>query len=78
MSINDRLFEEADALDRRLAAGEPARPLEGVPFLVKDNLFTRGLRTTFGSRLCEHDVPDEDSISVERLRAGGGLLLGKT
>ena len=77
-TINDRLFEEADALDRRLAAGEPARPLEGVPFLVKDNLFTRGLRTTFGSRLCEHDVPDEDSISVERLRAGGGLLLGKT
>lgn len=68
----------AEAIDRRLASGEPARPLEGVPFVVKDNIFTKGLRTTFGSKLLEHDVPDEDSICVERLRAAGGVLLGKT
>ena len=77
-TLSDRILEDADAVDRRLASGEPARPLEGVPFLVKDNILTRGLRTTFGSRLLEHDVPEEDSICVERLRAAGGVLLGKT
>ena len=77
-TLNDRMLEEADAVDQRLAANEPARPLEGVPFLVKDNIYTRGLRTTFGSKLHEHDVPEQDSICVERLRAAGGVLLGKT
>ena len=79
-TVSDRAINDADAdaVDRRLAAGAPARPLEGVPFLVKDNLFTRGLRTTFGSRLHEHDVPEVDAICVERLRAAGGVLLGKT
>ena len=39
---------------------------------------TKGIRTTFGSLLLENDVPDEDTISVERLKAAGGILLGKT
>jgi amidase len=52
--------------------------LEGVPFLVKDVIPTRGLRTTFGSRLHEAFVPDEDAASVARLRAAGAILLGKT
>ena len=50
----------------------------GVPFLVKDNLETKGLRTTFGSRLLEDNVPTEDAVVVERLRAAGAVLLGKT
>ena len=68
----------ASAVDLRRAAGHPARPLEGVPFLVKDNLETRGLRTTYGSRLMESYVPSQDAICVERLRAAGAILLGKT
>ena len=77
-TLNEHALAEAETIDQRLAAGEPARPLEGVPFVVKDNIFTKGLRTTFGSKLLEHNVPDEDSICVERLRAAGGVLLGKT
>lgn len=77
-TLNEHVLADAEAIDRRLAAGESARPLEGVPFLVKDNIFTKGLRTTFGSKLLEHDVPGEDSICVERLRAAGGVVLGKT
>ena len=46
--------------------------------VVKDNIFTKGLRTTFVPKLLEHDVPDEDSICVERLKAAGCVVLGKT
>jgi amidase len=77
-TLNEQARADAEAIDHRLASGEPARALEGVPFVVKDNIFTKGLRTTFGSKLLEHEVPEEDSICVERLRAAGGVLIGKT
>ena len=77
-TLNEKALDEADAVDRRLAGGAAPRPLEGVPVVVKDNIFTRGIRTTFGSRILEHDVPEEDSICVERLRAAGAIVLGKT
>lgn len=77
-TLNDAALDEADAVDRRLAGGAVPRALEGVPVVVKDNIFTRGIRTTFGSKILEHDVPEEDSICVERLRAAGAVVLGKT
>jgi amidase len=77
-TLNDRALETAQAVDARLAAGAVARPLEGVPFLIKDILPTAGIRTTFGSLLLENDVPEEDALCVERLKAAGGVLLGKT
>ena len=69
---------DADAIDRRLAAGEPVGPLAGVPVAIKDLISTRGLRTTFGSPLYRDNVPDEDDIVVERLRAAGAIVVGKT
>ena len=77
-TLNDAALDEADAVDRRLATRATPRPLEGVPVVVKDNIFTRGIRTTFGSKILEHDVPEEDSICVERLRGAGAIVLGKT
>lgn len=77
-TANPEALHEAEACDRRLAAGEAARPLEGVPFLVKDIIETKGLRTSFGSRLMERHVPGDDAVCVERLRAAGAVLLGKT
>jgi amidase len=77
-TVNPAAVAEAEACDRRLQSGEKPRPLEGVPFVAKDNLQTKGLRTTFGSRLCENYVPEEDAIAIERLRGAGAVLLGKT
>jgi amidase len=75
---NPAAMEIAAGVDARLARGEAPRPLEGVPFLVKDNLETAGLRTAFGSRLMEANVPAESAICAERLAAAGAVLLGKT
>ncbi|WP_108663088.1 amidase [Acuticoccus kandeliae] len=77
-TINPRLLDEARAVDARLASGGAPRPLEGVPFVVKDILPTRGVRTTYGSRIFADHVPEISAICVERLEAAGGVLLGKT
>ena len=69
---------QAEALDARLAANEPVGPLAGVPLAVKDLISTRGLRTSFGSKLYADFVPDEDDIVVERLKAAGAVVIGKT
>lgn len=57
--------------------GGPLGPLHGVPYAVKDQFDTAGVRTTVGSRLLEHHVPTEDATVIARLRAAGGVLLGK-
>ena len=62
------------ALVRRAALG----PLHGIPVSIKDNTPTRGLRTTYGSKIFEHHVPDEDALVVERLKAAGAIVVGKT
>nr|WP_237465362.1 amidase family protein [Leucobacter luti] len=64
--------------DRRRAAGEPPRQLEGLPVAVKDLEQTAGMRTTFGSALHADFVPTSDSLVVERLRAAGAVIYGKT
>lgn len=57
---------------------EPLGPLHGVPVSLKDVLFTRGLCTTGGSRLFAEAVPEEDDVTVARLRAAGAVIVGKT
>ncbi|HEY0699106.1 MAG TPA: Asp-tRNA(Asn)/Glu-tRNA(Gln) amidotransferase subunit GatA, partial [Micromonospora sp.] len=68
----------ARAVDERRAAGEPLGPLAGVPVAVKDVLTTKGVPTTVGSRILEGWRPPYDSTIVERLRAAGTVMLGKT
>ncbi|MBO6939580.1 MAG: Asp-tRNA(Asn)/Glu-tRNA(Gln) amidotransferase subunit GatA [Deltaproteobacteria bacterium] len=73
----DWILADAEQLDARLAAGE-SLPLAGAPIAIKDNLCQRGTRTTCGSRLLEDWVAPYDATVVERLRAAGALLFGKT
>jgi aspartyl-tRNA(Asn)/glutamyl-tRNA(Gln) amidotransferase subunit A len=74
----DGALAQAAALDAQFAAGQPVGALAGVPVAVKDLICTRGLRSTFGSRLYADHVPDEDDVVVERLRAAGAVIIGKT
>jgi aspartyl-tRNA(Asn)/glutamyl-tRNA(Gln) amidotransferase subunit A len=70
--------DAADASGRRWKGGRPLGPLDGVPVTIKDNILAAGLRATWGSRLYENFVPDEDELPVRRLREAGAVILGKT
>ncbi|MCZ6842385.1 MAG: amidase [SAR324 cluster bacterium] len=70
--------KEARRAEQAVMKKERLGPLHGVPYSIKDLTFTKGIRTMRGSRIYEHFVPDEDPPLVERLRAAGGVLLGKT
>jgi aspartyl-tRNA(Asn)/glutamyl-tRNA(Gln) amidotransferase subunit A len=70
--------DAAAAAEVAVMTGEALGPLHGVPFSVKDLLFTRRMLTTGGSRLFADHVPEEDAVSVERLKGVGAILLGKT
>ena len=74
----DRALEGARAADERQARGEVLGPLHGLPIAHKDLVTTRGIRTTFGSRLFANYVPTEDDLIVERLNAAGTVTIGKT
>ncbi|WP_405094721.1 Asp-tRNA(Asn)/Glu-tRNA(Gln) amidotransferase subunit GatA [Micromonospora sp. NBC_01412] len=68
----------ARAVDERRAAGEELGPLAGVPVAVKDVLTTKGVPTTVGSKILEGWRPPYDATIVQRLRAAGTVMLGKT
>ena len=74
----ERARADADRIDEALAAGESLPPLAGVPLAIKDNLCTKGIRTTCSSRMLENFVPPYESTVTERLWQAGAVLLGKT
>jgi len=74
----ERARADADRIDALRAAGEPLPPLAGVPLAIKDNLCTKGVRTTCSSRMLEFFVPPYESTVTERLWQAGGVLIGKT
>lgn len=75
--LNPDFGAEADAVAARLSAGEHL-PLAGVPVLIKDNIWVKGLRVSQGSRLFADHVAPEDAEAVRRLRAAGAMILGMT
>jgi len=67
----------AQVAEAEIAAGCWRGKLHGIPYAVKDNYFTAGIRTCVGSRLMLDHVPDRDATAIVRLRAAGAILLGK-
>jgi amidase len=74
----ERALREARASDQQRASGAAPRPLEGLPFAVKDVTATAGVRTTYGSRVHIDHVPVADELCIARLRKAGAILVGKT
>ena len=72
----DVALRQAAAADARIAAGEVA-PLTGVPMMLKDNIVTRGVRTTCSSRMLENFAPPYDATVAARLYEQGAVLIGK-
>ncbi|MFE2943300.1 amidase [Streptomyces sp. NPDC059255] len=79
LAVNTAALDDADALDERLrTTGELSGPLHGIPVVLKDQIETAGLTTTYGSRTAEHNVPDRDATIVGKLREAGAIILAKT
>ena len=74
----DSALREASTADADFAAGTVRSPLQGIPIGVKDLVHTAGFPTSAGSRVLEGFVPTRDAVVVEKLRAGGAVIVGKT
>src|SRR3989475_1806155 len=74
----DAAVAAAREAEQAVMKGPVRGPLHGIPFSIKDLLYTKGIRTMSGSYICEHRVVDVDPAVVRRLRQAGGVMLGKT
>jgi aspartyl-tRNA(Asn)/glutamyl-tRNA(Gln) amidotransferase subunit A len=74
----DRALEQARAVDAKIAAKEEIGLLAGIPIGVKDNICTKGIRTTCASRMLENFIPPYESTVTEKLLAAGAVIVGKT
>jgi len=75
----EQALKDARVAERAVGKkGARLGPLHGVPFSTKDLVITKGIRTTFGTRLYADNVPGEDAPMVERMKAAGAIQLGKT
>ncbi|MDQ6706355.1 MAG: amidase, partial [Acidobacteriota bacterium] len=76
--LDERSREQARKADDNLARGIDRGPLHGIPVALKDVFSTKGVRTTCGSKIFEHHVPDLDCAVAEKLDQAGSILIGKT
>ena len=75
----DLALAAAEEVDRKIAAGQGKDlPLAGVPLAIKDSFWTKGVRTTGGTKVLAGFVPSEDATAVARLKSAGCVLVGKS
>jgi aspartyl-tRNA(Asn)/glutamyl-tRNA(Gln) amidotransferase subunit A len=74
----EHALEQARQVDAKIAAGEEIGLLAGIPMGIKDNMCTKGIRTTCASKILENFVPPYESTVTQKLKAAGAVMVGKT
>ncbi len=74
----EKALAQARLVDAKIAAGEEIGLLAGIPIAIKDNICTKGIRTTCGSRILESYVPPYESTVTQKLAEAGAVMMGKT
>ncbi|MFP6654945.1 MAG: Asp-tRNA(Asn)/Glu-tRNA(Gln) amidotransferase subunit GatA [Myxococcota bacterium] len=75
---DEQAMSRAEASDKRIAAGEPLSPLDGIPVLLKDNIVQAGQPATCASRILDNYISPFDAAVTERLLAAGAVIVGRT
>lgn len=74
---HEQLLQEAKVKEKDFIGKDTFSPLHGIPVGIKDNIYTKDLKTTMGSKIYENHVPKQDAYVVERLKKSGAMIIGK-
>ncbi|MCH8800676.1 MAG: amidase [Chloroflexi bacterium] len=75
--MREQAMADARQAEQDIATGQPKGPMHGVPVAVKDQFWSKGVRSTGGSRILADFVPNEDATVIANLRRAGAVILGK-
>ncbi|MEN3043989.1 MAG: Asp-tRNA(Asn)/Glu-tRNA(Gln) amidotransferase subunit GatA [Candidatus Hydrothermales bacterium] len=78
ITLNEKVFDDADILDRKVREKKIEGRLFGIPISVKDNILVKNLRTTCASKILENYIAPYDATVIERIKREGALIVGKT